>query len=221
MPDCPADRPRLLAGPRGRAAALALLVLAGWALGGCATVRVTDPDRTATEQMLLSEAAENAVAKLAAEPLRDRLVFIDTQFYDSTDSAFVLGELRAHLLERGVRLAETQDAAEVILEVRSGGVGIDRYNYLLGLPPIFLPAGNDVGGVDVNTGTVITPELAIMKRIRQLGFASVGFVAYWKDSGELLVSSGPAIGRTRRVDWWFFGMGPKTSGDIPPAETEQ
>jgi hypothetical protein len=194
-------------------------VVAAVLLGGCATVRTTDPSRTATEQMLLSKAAEQAVQQLSTTPLHDRHVYLDTQYYDSVDSAYVVGELRAHLLEHGVRMADSRDKAKVVVEVRSGGVGIDRYNYLLGIPPIFLPAGDSVSGVDVNTGTVITPELALIKRIRQLGYASVAFVAYWKDTGEVLASSGPFVGRTRREDWWFFGMGPKINGNIPTTET--
>jgi hypothetical protein len=212
LPRSGGDRPR----PLGR---VALLLLAAVVLlGGCATVRTTDPNRTATEQMLLSKAAEKAVQQLSTAPLHDREVYVNTEYYDSIDSSYVLGELRAHLLEHGVRLAQSEEDANVIVEVRSGGIGIDRYNYLLGIPPIFVPAGDNVGGVNVNSGTLVTPELALIKRIRQLGYASVAFVAYWKDTGEVLASSGPFVGRTRREDWWFFGIGPRTSGNIPPAE---
>jgi len=198
---------------------IALLLVAGVLLGGCATVRTTDPKRTATEQMLLSKAADEAVGQLSTEPLSDRLAYVDTSYFASIDSQYVVGELRAHLLEHGVRLADSRKEAEVIVEVRSGGVGIDRYDYLLGIPPVLLT--DDTAGADVRGGTIVTPELALIKRIRQLGFASVAFVAYWRDSGEVLASSGPFIGRTRREDWWFFGMGPNTTGDIAPATTPE
>ncbi|MFW6058988.1 MAG: DUF6655 family protein [Phycisphaeraceae bacterium] len=188
-------------------------------LGGCAQVRVTDPDRTATEQFLLSEAAAQAVQQLSADALRDRHVYIDRLYFESTDEEFVLGELRAHLLLNGVRLTNDRDEAQIVVEPRTRGVGIDRYDYLLGLPQVFLPAG-EVGGVDAGGGTVIVPELAILKRLRQRGFASVSFVAYWRDSGEVIHSSGPFVGRTEREDWWFFGIGPRTSGNVAPAEEE-
>jgi hypothetical protein len=214
------DHPEAVPG-RGRGAWGAVVLLAALsfsALGGCATVRVTDPQRTATEQMLLSEAAEEAVNQLSTQQLKDREVYVDSQYFSSVDSSYVIGELRAHLLQQGVRLMGDRTEAKVIVEVRSGGVGIDKYNYLLGLPPIFLPATDSVGGAELGGGTVITPELALIKRIRQLGFASVAFVAYWKDTGEVLASSGPFVGRTRREDWWFFGWGPTTQGNIAPAE---
>ena len=63
-----------------------------------------------------------------------------------------------------------------------------------------------------------TPELAIVKTTRQRGYAAVAFVAYWNDTGELVANSGPFIGRTEREDFWFFGLGPRTVGTIPPAE---
>ena len=45
-----------------------------WVLpaGGCATIRVTDPPRTADEEFLLSEAARKCVGQLNVDPLRDR-----------------------------------------------------------------------------------------------------------------------------------------------------
>ncbi|MFA9477703.1 DUF6655 family protein [Phycisphaerales bacterium AB-hyl4] len=197
-----------------------LLVLIGPTLGGCAAVRVTDPPRTATEQFLLSEAASRAVQQLSAAALRDRQVYIEDRFFASIDKPLVIGELRSHLLLNGVRLAESREEGQIVLEVRTHGVGVDRYDYLLGLPPVLIPAGGT--GVDeVATGSIVTPELAILKNTRQRSFASVAFVAYWGDTGEVVASSGPFLGQAEREDWWFFGVGPRTTGDIPPVEPEE
>jgi hypothetical protein len=115
-----------------------------------------------------------------------------------------------------VQLVSKRDDAEIVLEVRSGGLGIDRLEFLLGIPALYL------GGTTSTTPTgqlpVATPELALIKSTRQRGFASVAFVAYWTDTGELVATSGPFIGRTFREDYWFFGVGPRTIGNIPPAE---
>ena len=203
---------------------MTLILLAGLLvpmLGGCATVRVTNPQRTATEQFLLSESAAKAVEQLSAKPLRDRLVYVSEAYFEAVDGAGILGELRAHLLSNGVRLTNDRDEAQIILEVRSRAVGIDRYDYLLGLPPILIPA--DEGGdsaLGAYSATLITPEIALLKRIRQRGYASIAYVAYWKDTGEWVYSSGPFVGRTEREDWWYFGIGPSTSGNVPPAEEE-
>jgi len=191
-------------------------VMAAVLLGGCtSTIRVTDPPRTATEQFLLSKAAASAVEQLSVEGLRGRRVYLDSDYFAASESAFVLGELRAKLLHGGVELVRERDESQIVLEVRSGGVGIDRSDFLIGIPSLLVRAGGD----DTSTNVpVATPELAVVKNINQVGVASVAFIAYWTDTGEVVASSGPFIGRTLREDWWFFGFGPRTVGNIPTTE---
>jgi hypothetical protein len=194
---------------------LLLLVLAGT---GCATIRTTDPPRTATEQFLLSGAAARAIDQLSSESLRDRRVFMDTSYLGSSQTAneyaFLVGELRAKLLLSGIRLVPKREDAQILLELRSGGLGIDRLEFLLGIPALYLPQASS----GTSSVPVATPELAIIKSTKQRGFASVAYVAYWADTGEVVAHSGPFIGRTVREDWWIFGTGPRTVGNIPPAE---
>ncbi len=198
--------------------ALPLLLIVSLLGSGCATIRTTDPPRTATEQFLLSGAASRAIAQLSSESLRDRKIFIDTSFLGSSQTAneyaFLVGELRAKLLLSGIRLVEKRDQAQILLELRSGGLGIDRLEFLLGIPALYLPQASQ-GSSSV---PIATPELAIIKSTKQRGFASVAYVAYWADTGEVVAHSGPFIGRTIREDWWIFGTGPRTVGNIPPAE---
>src|ERR1700722_11665028 len=108
-------------------------------LCGCATLRVTDPPRAADEQFLMSTAAQRAVAQLSTEALRDRRVFLDASYFNAPEQAFVTGEVRAKLLLGGVRLMENRKDAQIILELRSGGVGINRLEFLLGLAAIPIP----------------------------------------------------------------------------------
>jgi hypothetical protein len=196
--------------------------------GGCATIRVTDPPETATEQFLQSEAITRCVNQLAVDALRDRRVFVDATYLiaatqpilaqtPTPEQNFMIGELRAKLLLAGVRLVDKKDKAEVVLELRSGGIGIDRYDYLLGLPATDL---GGVPGVDSGTssGLLVTPQIAILQTIKQKGYAGVAMVAYWSDTGELIASSGPFVSVTHREDFWFFGFGPRITGDIAPAQ---
>ena len=190
---------------------------------GCATIRTTDPPNTATEQFLLSSAAQSAVDQVSADTLRDRIVYIDTTYLTTAwqtapELSFMIGEFRAKLLEGGARLAAKKEEAQIIVELRSGGVGIDRLEFLLGIPSVGLPSA--AGGVAAAGAgaALITPELAILKSTRQYSFASVAFAAYWADTGELLISSGPFVGKRYREDWWILGTGPRTVGDIPPTE---
>jgi len=185
---------------------------------GCAKTRVTDPSRTATEQFLLSKAAAEAVSQLSFEVLRGRSVFVDTTYFAASEQAFVLGELRAKLLMSGVQVARRFEDAQIVMEVRSSGVGIDRNDYLLGIPPLQGGSGTDLASTGV---PLLTPELAIAKNQEQKGVAGVAYVAYWSKTGEVVASSGPFIGRSLRDDWWFFGFGPRSRGNIAPIERGQ
>jgi hypothetical protein len=214
----PSPRP-----PRSfRVVILPLATLLCWCVGGgCATLRVTDPPRAADEQFLLTTAASRAVAQLSTEALRDRKVWVDSAYFNAPEQAFVTGELRAKLLLGGVRLVQDRKDAQIIVEVRSGGVGINRSEFLLGLPSFPIP-GITTGSTSTVTASAasayVTPELALLKNTKQQGVAGVAFVAYWADTGEVVTSSGPFIGRTIRDDWWILGAGPKTVGNIPPTE---
>jgi hypothetical protein len=185
----------------------------------CATIRVTDPPRTATEQYLLTQATVHSIEKLSAEALRDRKIYLDSTYLTaatqpSQEHSFLIGELRARLLASGVRLAQYREEAQVIVEVRSEAVGTDRYETLIGLPALYFFSG----AVGQSNIPITTPELALYKHTRQRGFSSVAFVAYWRDTGELIAASGPFVGHTNREDFWFFGFGPRTVGNIPPAQ---
>jgi hypothetical protein len=188
---------------------------------GCATIRVTDPPRTATEQFLLTNATKAAIDQLSLVPLQDRLVYVDWTFLTADkpahEWAFLIAELRAKLMAQGVRVMSHRDEADIIVEIRSGGVGIDRTEFLIGIPALFVPAAASAVAADAPV-SMATPELAIVKSTKQRGYASVAFIAYWRDSAELVFSSGPFIGRTYRDDFWLFGVGPKSVGDIPPAQ---
>ena len=203
----------------GLSPARAIAVSTGLAclLTACASSRVTDPSRTATEQFLLSSAAGEAVGQLSFDTLRGRKVFVDSQYFAASEQQFVLGELRAKMLLSGVQLVPARDAANVIVEVRSGGVGIDRSDFLLGLPAL------QTGSTDRASTSVpfLTPELALLKNRYQEGIASVSYVAYWAETGEVVASSGPFIGRSLRDDWWYFGAGPRSNGDIAPVRSSK
>ncbi|HMO26247.1 MAG TPA: hypothetical protein PKB10_08255, partial [Tepidisphaeraceae bacterium] len=149
---------------------------------GCATVRITDTNRTATEQFLVNTATVRSIDQLAFPALRDRSIFIDTTFLSgssapSQDQSFLVGELRSRILQLGGRLSRTLDAADMVIEVRASALGIDRFDYLLGVP-----AG---AATAVDPDVQISPELAIVKWMRQEGYSSISLVAYWRNNGEL------------------------------------
>ena len=203
---------------RSAAASSIGLVCLLMVLSGCASLRITDPARTATEQFLLSQAAIEAVKPFSFIVLRGHKIFVEDTYLAAAEKEFVLGELRAKLLLSGVQISAKREQAEIVLEVRSGGVGIDRYETLLGIPSIGTSAAAAAAGAGVPVASIVTPEIAITKSIKQVGFASVAYVAYWADTGEVVDSSGPSVGKAFRDDWWLFGFGPRTIGTIPPVD---
>ena len=185
--------------------------------GGCTTIRITDPEHTADELYLENVASKLAIDQVSATVLRDRKVFLETIYLTaatqpSDQQQYLVGELRAKLLLTGVRLTSTRREAEIILEVRSQGTSVNHMEFLLGVP------ASSVGGIFTGGVAAQTPELSIIKRTQQHGFSSVAFIAYWADTGEVVAASGPFVGRTQRNDYWFFGVGPQTVGNVPPAE---
>src|SRR5258706_4743957 len=114
---------------------LALLILPS-----CTLYRTTDPPITADQQFLISEATTRSVDQLSAVALRDRLVFVDSTYLTGPDHSFLIAEVRARLLVSGVRLTDNKPKSQVVLELRSGGIRIDR-QYYMGGPPSITPGG--------------------------------------------------------------------------------
>src|SRR2546423_11976732 len=90
---------------------VSLLILLSLCMGsGCSTIRVTDPNRTATEEFLVTGAAAEAVRQLSTDALRDRIVWVDTTYLTPMtpgapaapppplEDLFMVAELRAKLL---------------------------------------------------------------------------------------------------------------------------
>src|SRR2546423_5557341 len=88
-----------------------MLVILTASVCGCATIRVTDPNRTATEEFLITQAAQRAIDQLSAVSLRDREVFVETSTLTAVPQpaqwdVYIIGEIRARLLMQGVRLVD-------------------------------------------------------------------------------------------------------------------
>jgi hypothetical protein len=216
---------------RARALGIGLLVWLLLGAGGCATVRVTDTPRTADEEFLLTVAASRAVGQLSLDAMRGRKVYVLTEYAFATSQpysesfftnqvlspsfadAFMVAELRARLLKVGARLSTTREDADVILEVRTGALAINRTDFLLGIPALAV-AGTSAA--TLNNLAVATPNLALYESIRQDGYGSVAVVGYWRTTGDILVNSGPFVGYTHRYDTLILGYQLQPLGDIPP-----
>jgi hypothetical protein len=171
---------------------------------------MTDTNRAASEMLLISEAVDQAVAKIDFGPLRGETVFLDASAVDKDviDRGYLVSLVRQQLLAHGALLQEDRPKAAYVVEVRSGGIGTDRHSVLVGTPSVSLPA--IVPGVP---GANI-PEIALVKRNDQRGVAKIGVFAYHRTTGRALWQSGTVEAVSRAEDTWVFGAGPYSRGSI-------
>jgi len=185
---------------------VATAAVACLAAAGCGTTRWSDSKRTATEQLLVSDAVERAVGEIDMRPLAGYAVFLDTSFLDDvSDAKYLTSTLRHQLLASGCRLVAKEDAAEVIVEARAGALGTDRSDLLIGIPATNVElAGN---------GTSL-PEIAVAKRTEQRAVAKLNLFAYERASGRPVWQSGMHRMASNTRDRWLMGAGPFQDGDI-------
>ena len=100
---------------------LAIVLLGVFAVG-CTTATTTNTARTSTEQLLISNAVDRALDKVDFTPFSGRAVYLEEKYIDCVDKNYVIASLRHRLLASGATLVAA-DAAELIVEARSGGVG--------------------------------------------------------------------------------------------------
>ena len=173
---------------------------------GCGTTRWSDSKRTATEQLLISDAVERAVMQIDMRPLAGQTVFLDTTILDDvSDGKYLASALRHQLLASGCRLAAKEDDADLVVEARAGAIGTDRNDLLLGMPATSVSF--------MGNGTSI-PEIALFKRTDQRGVADVNLFAYERASGRAVWQSGLARIDSNTRDRWMMGTGPFQDGDI-------
>jgi hypothetical protein len=160
---------------------------------GCTTVRTTEPPRSATEQLLISTAADRVMTSCDLAPLAGKRVFLDTASFDGLDKAYAIGTVADRLSTQGALLVADRKDADVVATIRSGALSIDRTTFLIGIPPIPLPVPL--------VGILQTPELALFKRDAQTGLAKVGLTACETPSGKHALSVGP-VSSTSYYNVW-------------------
>lgn len=171
-------------------------------VSGCAKSNMSATARTATEQLLLSNAVDQSLSRVDFDSFRGRNVFFDDKYLESVDKNYVVGSIRHRLMQSGATLAADVASADVVLEARSGALGTDSSETFYGVPEVVIP------------GMVTIPELKLATKSRQTGTAKLGFVAYDAKSTNMLGSGGVAIAVADHNDWNLLGVGPFKSGSL-------
>jgi len=200
----------------------ALFLLQVFALG-CGSTKVF----TATEQLLMSDAVDSAVAKLDFRPLSGAKVFLDTTYITAmgkqtvmppvhntmVNSDYVISAIRQQMIAAGCLLVDAKEQADVICEARCGAIGLDGHSVTYGLPANnFLSSASSVVGGGGNLPAI--PELSLAKRELKSAASKVAVFAYDRETREPVYQTGIAQAGSNARDTWFFGIGPIQQGTI-------
>ncbi|MBS0204477.1 MAG: hypothetical protein JSS49_16355 [Planctomycetes bacterium] len=169
-------------------------------LSGCTTARQSNTARTAREQLLISNAVDQSLAKVDFAAFQGQRVLVEEKYLDCTDKGYVVGTIRHRLMMNGATIAPKPEEADVVLEIRSGAVGTDNADSYLGIPQIVLP------------GMLTLPEVKLVTRTRQSALAKIGLVAYDAKSHQLLGAGGVSSSLADDNNLFVLGIGPFQSG---------
>jgi len=189
-------------------------LLCGALLAGCTTARSTAPLRTASEQLLISAAADRAAAQLSLGIPKGTRIFVDSQYFQGYDQGYAVASIRAQMLKNGLMLVDDRTKAEAVVQVSSGALSTDQKSLLIGIPQLtvpYYPAGN----------SVTVPEIALFKQAEEKGVAKFVATGYDAKTGQLLATTDPRYGfahNTNHTVLLFFSW---ASGDVIPPGVDQ
>src|SRR5882724_7260105 len=191
----------------------AILLCAAF-LAGCTTARTTAPLRTASEQLLLSAAADRAAAQLLLAIPKGTRVFVDTRYFQGYDDGYAIAAIRTQMLKNGMMVIDDRTQAEAVVMVSSGALSTDQKSLLIGLPQLtvpYIPVGN----------SVTVPEIALFKQAEEKGVAKFVATGYDAKTGKLLATTDPRYGfahNTNHTVLLFFSW---ATGDVIPPGVDQ
>lgn len=189
-----------------------IAIAAALAVSGCTTARESSPQRTATEQLLISTAADRAAERLALRIPQGARVFVDAGNFEGIDSKYAIGAIRDYLLKTGARLVADRGNADTVVEIRSGALSVDEKQLLVGIPQMNIPIPL--------AGSFSFPEIALFKKRDREGIAKFAATGYGATDGNLVDSSGPQYGYSRQTDWVVLLFLSWTSSDVTPEEPD-
>ena len=172
------------------------------------------------DQLLVSDAVDQAVAKIDFTPLRDQSVYLNTEFIKADKNAgivsseYVISALRHRIITSGCHLKDKKEDAEIVLEPRVGTLGSDEYNIVYGLPRS--EAASSIASIAAGSTATLPnlPELALSKSEYRQGVAKINIYAYRRIDQSAVWQSGVAKSSATSRDTWIMGAGPFQRGSV-------
>ena len=175
--------------------------------------------RTATEQLLTSDAVDMAVSQIDFRPLGGQQVYLDTQYLKNikgigfTNAEYIISSIRQQMVGAGCLLQDEKDEATYVVEARIGALGTDDHDIVYGLP-----ASNALSNAAAAVGGMPTiptiPEISFARKNDQSAAAKIAVFAYHNESRERVWQSGIAVSKSTAKDTWILGAGPFQSGTV-------
>ncbi|MEY4178730.1 MAG: hypothetical protein RLY70_2304, partial [Planctomycetota bacterium] len=192
-------------------------------VAGCGSTK----SRTASEQLLMSDAVDRAVSQIDFRDLAGQKVFFETKYLVNTrdplfpanqkglgfvNAEYIISSLRQQMVTADLRLQDKADDADFVVEARIGAVGFDSTEVVYGIPASapLSSAATTLSGTPVPT----IPEISFARKNIQLGAAKVGVFAYDRRTRSPVWQSGIAQAVSDARDSWLFGVGPFQDGSI-------
>lgn len=153
------------------------VIICGLVLGACASANETSPARTATEQLLVAQAAERAAGEFSMALPSGARVFLDTSNFRGEGAEYAASAVREALVARGNPLSNTKEDSDIVVEIRLGALSIDKMQRVVGIPRLTLPISADLTNATI-------PELSAYARRDRTGVAEFSAFAYDTDTGR-------------------------------------
>lgn len=170
---------------------------------GCTTRNFSNTERTAVEQLLLSTAVDNAVAKFHIPELADKKTYLDFTNLNCYDAEYVKAAVRARFTEMDTHLVKEPNQADYIAEISSGTLGTEYKSTLLGIPSLPVPGS-----------PTPLPQLALAYGVEQTGIVKLFVFVH---SNGKIVTTDHYYGKAERVERFVLWFRSQPTDDIREA----
>ena len=184
-------------------------------LGGCGTTT----QRTATEQLLMSDAVDTAISKIDFSSLDGRKVYLDTIYLNQVpgigfvNSSYIISAIRQQMTASGCLLQDSKQDSEIVVEARAGTLGTDGHEITYGVPQTSA-LSSAASLVSSSAAVPVLPELSLGRLDFQAGVAKIALFAYEKETKQPVWQSGIARAESSSRNTWILGAGPFQGGTI-------
>ncbi|HXK26420.1 MAG TPA: hypothetical protein VMS55_27400 [Myxococcota bacterium] len=173
---------------------------------GCSFTRRMELPRSATQQILATQAIVRALDQFAFPDIKGKKVLVHVGAPgDAVDTEFLRTAVQIEVFDKGAQVVAKPERADLVLAVLVGSMGIDIHGRFV--------------GIEGTSGSAFVPftipEVALYKRTHTSGFARAEFALVDPGSGEILERSDPVEGKTRGVSTTVLMVFSWDDTDIP------